>query len=79
MATMEELARAVQHHVPEQPWSYCGNNPVPLEITYSNGIWKVAFVVSLSPSGKTRRWSNARGTSLYAALEAARKIQEGKE
>lgn len=35
--------------------------------------------MSLSPSGKTRRWSNARGTSLYAALEAARKIQEGKE
>jgi hypothetical protein len=80
------LAEAVRCHVPVQPDSRHGTEPVPVEIFYGpltdpagtggrRCAWSVRFVTSLGPGGRTRRWGWASGRTLASALQAARVIQ----
>jgi hypothetical protein len=78
----DALARAVQGHVPHQPWSRWGNEPVPVEITFTghsdpDAPWSVKFVTGLK--GGNRKWAYASGATLTTALRAARAKQLGGE
>lgn len=81
---LDALARAVQDHIPEQPWSRRGNDPLPVQIEYdahaAPGLapWWVRFVVAVKPGGAPegkRAWATVRGDTLSAALTAARAAQ----
>lgn len=78
------LAEAVRCHVPIQPGSRHGTDPVPAGIFYGllpagtgeqRCDWSVRFVTGLSPGGRIRHWGWARGRTLASALQAARDIQ----
>lgn len=74
------MARRVQQHVPEQPWSRHGNRAVPLEITFNGNPddggpqWTIRFVVAVR--GERRMWKTTHAPDLAQALEAARQIQQ---
>lgn len=75
------LAKEVQNHVPEQPWGYYGDKPVPLQIWFNadnigDEPWTVKFVLALSKTGNQRVWRFANGRTLDLALEHAREIQK---
>jgi hypothetical protein len=81
----ETLARQVQDHIAQQPWSMWGNSPVPVEINFDarsgpGSLWSVRFVRGLTaryghPAAQ-RVWAIAYGPTITAALEAARAAQE---
>jgi hypothetical protein len=78
------LAEAVRCHMPAQPGSRHGDQPVPVEMWWGplgaagECGWSVRFVTGLSSGGRTRRWGWAAGPPLTSALLAARDIQLGR-
>jgi hypothetical protein len=74
-APIRSLAEAVRCHVPVQPWSRYGDDPVPVEMSWDGKKWAVRFVTAVSQG--RRQWKTATGTTPDAALDAARRIQRG--
>ena len=84
-SALNELATAVQTHIPRQPASHVGEAPVSVELTFSadpygtggaagsDPVWRAKFVLSVR-AGR-RVWGRAQGATAHAALEAARAAQ----
>jgi len=74
--TTNELAELVRTFVPEQPWSYTGNKPVPVEIQWDGDMWSVRFVAGLTGGDSPRRiWKRTQAPELGTALRQAYDIQ----
>lgn len=71
----EKLARAVQLHIPRQPWGHSGYEPHPLEVIFNvtrSQPWTVRFVLALNKLGSKRVWGFSTASTLGEALEDAR-------
>lgn len=78
MTDLNSLAALVQRHVPEQPWSSYGHEPIPVQIWFSQDReepWTVEFVLGLNSTGSRRRKGFASGTTVEEALQKARRMQ----
>lgn len=76
LISLSQSARAVQNHVPVQPWSHRGDRPSPLEIGFDLDEaepWFVRYVKGVR--GTQRRWGGRRGRTLAQALDRAREDQ----